>query len=381
MTSAPLISVIVPIYNVEKYLRECLDSLLVQTYRNLEIILVDDGSKDNCGQICDEYAALDRRIRVLHQPNGGLGNAYNNGIAAASGDYVGMVESDDFAEPDLYERLLASALKYDSDLVKCDFFNYDSFQEPQDHSDNILSQLAPVDKAFKISEYPALFTFHPSVWASLYKADFIKRLKFTETKSAAYQDLSFMFEALARAKKISVVHQSLLHYRQEAGNFSSTSRSDERLIQIPVQIMDAWRRVSGLKNYKEFEEAFWGAAIKIAIAFFKKIRPELKIRYFEKLSEACRPMKDCKEYDFKALLPWEKKFLKYVLTDDFKKAAWLCLINNPQKSYGGLWLKYLKCRLFAFVLPGKGKRHYKNKAVELGERIKNWQIIRKTMKK
>lgn len=380
MSSAPLISVVVPIYNVENYLRECLDSLLVQTYRNLEIILVDDGSKDNCGKICDEYAALDRRIRVLHQPNGGLGNAYNNGIAAAGGDYVGMVESDDFAEPDLYERLLASALKYDSDLVKCDFFNYDSFQEPQDRSDNILSQLAPDDKAFKISEYPALFTFHSSVWASLYKADFIKHLKFTETKSAAYQDLSFMFEALARAKKISVVHQSLLHYRQEAGNFSSTSRSDERLIQIPVQIMEAWKRVSVLENYKEFEEAFWVAATKNAIAFFKKIRPELKVRYFEKLSEAYRPLRDYKEYDFEALSPWEKMFLEFVLAGSFKKAAWLYLMNSPQKSYGGLWVKYLKCRLFALFLRKKEKKHYKNKAIELRERIKDWQIICKTMK-
>ena len=103
MLKSPLISVVVPIYKVEKYLPQCIESIINQTYQNLEIILVDDGSPDNCPQICDDYAAKDKRIRVIHQPNGGLGKAYNNGIATAKGDYIGLVESDDFIEPDMYE--------------------------------------------------------------------------------------------------------------------------------------------------------------------------------------------------------------------------------------------------------------------------------------
>ena len=103
MSVGPKISVIVPVYKVEPYLRKCLDSIVNQTYRNLQIILVDDGSPDNCGKICDEYAARDRRIEVIHQENGGISAARNAGLNLADGDYIGWVDSDDWIEPEMYE--------------------------------------------------------------------------------------------------------------------------------------------------------------------------------------------------------------------------------------------------------------------------------------
>lgn len=115
----PLISVIVPVYKVEPYLRKCLDSIVGQTYRNLEVILVDDGSPDNCGAICDEYAAKDSRIIVLHQENGGVAAARNTGLAAASGDWLGWVDPDDDIEPDMYEHLLTHALAHSVDMAVC----------------------------------------------------------------------------------------------------------------------------------------------------------------------------------------------------------------------------------------------------------------------
>ena len=99
------ISVIVPVYKVEPYLRKCLDSIVGQTHRNLEIILVDDGSPDNCGAICDEYAARDERIKVIHKENGGVASARNAGLAVASGDYIGWVDSDDWIETDMMSQL------------------------------------------------------------------------------------------------------------------------------------------------------------------------------------------------------------------------------------------------------------------------------------
>ena len=101
----PLISVIVPVYKVELYLRQCVDSLLAQTYSNLEIILVDDGSPDGCPAICDEYARKDSRVRVIHKPNGGLSDARNVGLDAARGEYIGFIDSDDWVMPDMYEYL------------------------------------------------------------------------------------------------------------------------------------------------------------------------------------------------------------------------------------------------------------------------------------
>lgn len=115
----PQISVIVPVYNVEPYLRKCLDSIVGQTYENLEIILVDDGSPDHCGAICDEYAAKDSRITVIHQENGGVAAARNVGLRTASGDWLGWVDPDDSIEPDMYEYLLAHALEHGADMAVC----------------------------------------------------------------------------------------------------------------------------------------------------------------------------------------------------------------------------------------------------------------------
>ncbi len=117
--SQPKISVIVPIYNVEPYLRQCLDSIVSQTYRNLEIILVDDGSPDNCGAICDEYAAKDSRIQVIHQKNGGVSAARNAGLAAAAGAWIGWVDGDDWIEPDMYDYLLENIQAYGADVAVC----------------------------------------------------------------------------------------------------------------------------------------------------------------------------------------------------------------------------------------------------------------------
>lgn len=110
------ISIIVPVYNVEPYLRQCLDSVVNQTYRNLEIILVDDGSPDNCGTICDEYAAKDKRIHVVHKENGGISSARNAGLAICKGDYISFIDSDDFVSPYFIEVLYHGIELYNSDI-------------------------------------------------------------------------------------------------------------------------------------------------------------------------------------------------------------------------------------------------------------------------
>ena len=109
---APLISVIVPVYNVEKYLAKCIDSIIAQTYTNLEILLVDDGATDSSGAICDEYAQKESRIRVIHKENGGLSDARNRGIAEARGEYLGFIDSDDYIDVDMYELLYNLIQKY-----------------------------------------------------------------------------------------------------------------------------------------------------------------------------------------------------------------------------------------------------------------------------
>lgn len=113
-----LISVIVPIYNVEKYVKKCIESIINQTYRNIEIILVDDGSIDKSGEICDEYSFRDNRIKVLHQRNRGPAAARKEGVLLATGKYIGYVDGDDWIEPDMYKNLLDYACRYDVDVVE-----------------------------------------------------------------------------------------------------------------------------------------------------------------------------------------------------------------------------------------------------------------------
>lgn len=121
MDASPLISVIVPIYNVEKYLEKCLSSICGQTYKNLEILLIDDGSTDHCGEICDAYAGKDPRIQVLHQSNQGLSAARNVGIDHASGDYLGFVDGDDWIEPVMFQTLLDAVIQHRADIAACQF--------------------------------------------------------------------------------------------------------------------------------------------------------------------------------------------------------------------------------------------------------------------
>lgn len=119
-----LVSVIVPIYNVEQYLSQCIDSILNQTYTNLEIILVDDGSPDSCPQICDEYAAKDARVRVIHKPNGGLSDARNTGIDASTGDWLVFVDSDDYIAPDMIASLYDAVIKHNAQMALCEVVRF-----------------------------------------------------------------------------------------------------------------------------------------------------------------------------------------------------------------------------------------------------------------
>ena len=124
MNSTPKVSVIVPIYGVEKYLHQCIDSILAQTLKEIEIILVDDGSPDKCPQIVDEYAKKDERIIAVHQTNGGYGRAVNHGIKLATGEYMAIVEPDDWIDADMYATLYEHAKQYDVDVVKGPYYDY-----------------------------------------------------------------------------------------------------------------------------------------------------------------------------------------------------------------------------------------------------------------
>lgn len=215
-----MISIIVPIYKVEKYIRQCVDSIINQTYEDIEIILVDDGSPDNCPQICDDYAKTDSRVKVVHKENGGLMSARQAGLKAATGEYIGFVDGDDWIEPDMYEQFAAVIEKYNPDMALCEFY----FAYPQ--KDELSSQKLSkpyFEKADMENEiYPTMlfkdtfysFGINPCCWSKVFKKEILEHnLNKVTTKIRIGEDAAFVYPCLLEAENIAYVDKFLYHYR------------------------------------------------------------------------------------------------------------------------------------------------------------------------
>ena len=210
------ISIIVPIYNVEKYLKECVDSVLNQTLKDIEIILIDDGGKDNCPQIIDEYAQKDPRIVAIHKANGGYGHSCNVGLEKAQGEYIAILEPDDYIEPQMYEDLYNVAKENDADLVKSEFIKYYDIENDQRKKIQEWGKPFNIPSGpFKISEYPYFLALHPSIWTCIYKREFLKQhnIKFIEAPGAGWTDNPFQVQTMCLANKICFVDKAYYYWR------------------------------------------------------------------------------------------------------------------------------------------------------------------------
>ncbi len=218
----PLISVIVPVYKVEEYLKRCVDSIRNQTYKNLEIILVDDGSPDSCGTLCDTFALEDSRIKVIHKQNGGLSSARNAGLDKATGEYIGFVDSDDCIQPQmydiLYDRMVEKGAEIscggigryrDGKLISC--FNPNTAEEFTLTADEALKELLYNNKITN------------SMWDKLYKAEIFETIRMKE--GALYEDMQLQYLCLSKAKRVTYISTPFYCYTLSAnsilrGNFS-----------------------------------------------------------------------------------------------------------------------------------------------------------------
>lgn len=212
-----LVSVIIPIYKVEKYLAKCIDSVLNQTYKNLEIILVDDGSPDNCGKICDEYALKDSRIKVIHKKNGGLSDARNAGLDLSCGEYVLFVDSDDYIHSDMINILYTTLKRDDSDMAVCNV-------QYVDENDNNLDNKMKVVDAEKLTGYQVLQklqsndTFIISC-AKLYKKVLFEQIRFPVGR--IHEDEFIAHRLFNKCKTVSCISQRLYYYLQREGSITN----------------------------------------------------------------------------------------------------------------------------------------------------------------
>lgn len=208
----PLISIIVPVYNVKMYLRQCLDSILAQTLTDWEAILVDDGSTDGSGDICDEYAAADARIRVIHKENTGQADSRNIALSEAAADYIGFVDSDDWIEPSMYEILYNTMAENDADISMCSYF-FDYINKKRAYFDT--GQTLVVQGHEAMEEVIEDKRFHSYLWDKLFKKEMIDT---PLPKSRYYEDHSTLFKWVANARLVAWKQIPLYHYRQRKGS-------------------------------------------------------------------------------------------------------------------------------------------------------------------
>lgn len=199
-----MISVIVPVYNVKPYLQKCVDSIRNQTYQNLEIILVDDGSTDGSGEMCDEYANKDGRVIALHQKNAGQGAARNLGLDTAHGEWVGFVDADDWIDLNYYEKLVRAAKTADADMACCDRRIYDE-------EGNLTYEVKIVEgKAYRIDDvedyfYRYFFRYTPVVYNKVYRTTVINSIRFRDVSEVGSEDALFNYEVMFAIKQVTEV--------------------------------------------------------------------------------------------------------------------------------------------------------------------------------
>lgn len=226
------VSIIIPIYNVERYLRQCLDSIANQSYTNIEVILVDDGSTDGSGAICDAYAAADMRFRVIHQQNAGAANAKNTGLDVVTGAYVAFVDSDDWVERNWIASMVRAVESEMADVVECNFRKeYRTRSETENDNSYCAGMFTACDYLrFYLNNWTcSLF------WNKLFKANIIGDIRFRRERRCI-DDEFFTYKVLTNARKIVRIEDELYHYRQRASSAVSSSKNRLQITDDALEI-------------------------------------------------------------------------------------------------------------------------------------------------
>lgn len=285
-----MISVIVPVFNVEEYLEQCLESIINQTYRNLEIIIVDDGSTDNSASICDEYAFKDDRIQVIHQNNKGAANAKNMALGMATGEYLAFVDSDDYLETDAYEHMLKLLTEYQADVIQCSFRDI--------HEDHTRDRIM-MDSFCELSmdEYLVRFVSDWTcslLWDKLYKRHLFDGIRFKEGR--VIDDEFFTYKGILNAEKIIHDPRIVYNYRRRSDGLMNSEKSHSQIIIDTIDYGDERRKIVGQKKRKLAKVFNHGFVDLVLYVYNKKCKnDEEKKRVSKHLGSILR---SCKKTDF-----------------------------------------------------------------------------------
>lgn len=316
------LTVVVPICNVEDYIEECLRSLCRQTLQDVEFLCIDDGSTDASGRIADEYAKKDTRFRVIHKANEGYGKTMNLGLKEAHGEYVGIVESDDFVDPQMFEQLYRTAVTTGADIVKSNFYILGA------GGDTIFCNLlegCTYHKLCSAETDPHLLMTGMFIWTAIYRKSFLKenQIWFRETPSAAHQDIGFYLKTMALCRKIYLIPEGYLHYR--ANRKDSSGQHPERRIRFCEEFMDYW----SFLRQRPLEDQVIGAAA----------APNMFLRYRDEVWPVL-PNRTRYHYmrqawdDFQQLQASGLLIKKYWSNEDWRMLQ--SFLNHPERFYANI---------------------------------------------
>ena len=288
-----LISIIIPVYKVEKYLEKCIESVLKQTYTNLQVILVDDGSPDNCGKICDEYAKKDSRIEVIHKVNGGLSDARNVGIAKAKGKYIGFVDSDDYIKEDMYEILINLIKEYDADVSICNLYDVIEGKEYIRNKENGIKEYNRIDILKEVLLDKNIQSY---AWNKLYKKELFNEIKYPIGKK--YEDIGTTFYIFEKCNKVVVTSKPEYYYLKRADSLVNNVIESTVLDYTEIIIqryLYTQKNIEELRKYNNYYLAKTLITAHNDMKILKNVSEKMKKRYKELYDLVCDIIKNNRE--------------------------------------------------------------------------------------
>ena len=356
-----LISIIVPTHNRENFIRKSLDSLLNQTYKNIEIIVVHNESTDNTGVVLEEYERKDTRIKIINQKDKGYGGGVNVGLENANGDYIAILEADDWAASDMYEKLLKRALETNADIVKSSFYYVRNEECTQLEECKYWYGMDKGLKVFNIKEVPDIVRYFASLWSCLYKKSFIDKyhIRMIETPQATYQDFSWMAATYANAEKISILEEPLYYYLRTEKPDTTSYYTDEKVFYMPYHCEEARKIFIKANVFDYVKEQYYIHAFRSCQLFGKNIEDKLKEQYYTIFRNLLKKAKKDK-IKFQYFTQEEKYIVKKILYKNFlnkttyrnknkyKAAEYIISVkNSPDKKHKvvmlfGIKLKFKK---------------------------------------
>jgi glycosyltransferase involved in cell wall biosynthesis len=326
----PRISIIIPIYNVNKYLRECLDSIINQTLKTIEIICVNDGSTDNSLEIIKEYI-YDNRIIIINKNNSGYGDSMNQGLNIASGEYIGIVESDDFIDINMFENLYKITKKGDIDIIRSNFYLYWEKNKKEALNFKILKNL--YNKIFNPMELQNIFLVQPSIWAGIYKKLFLikNNIKFLTTPGASYQDTSFFYKTLYKANKIFCTKKAFYYYRQTNSNSSVNNNTLNKVIFAHIELNEIEKFIKkDIKLYNKNQRYF--NTKKIMTLLWNLNRVDKKKQYNKILYKEIYEILKSDNYIHEQFNNFEINFLNHLKNNGEERTSEIFLYSPKEKN-------------------------------------------------